>query len=52
MKKSQMSRGVPVGSKSEAERVSQLPGHKQDPYSNFSEKFIKAEFERDIGATF
>ena len=45
-------RGVSVGSKSEAKRVSQLPGQKQDPYSDFSEKFIKAELETDIRATF
>ena len=41
-----------MGSKSQAKRVSQLPGQEQDPYSDFSEKFIKAGLERDIRATF
>ena len=41
-----------MGSKSEAKQVNQLPGHKKDPYSDFSEKFIKAGLERDIRVTF
>ena len=41
-----------MDSKSEAKRVSLLPGQKRDPYSDFSEKFINADLERDIRATF
>ena len=47
-----LSRVIPVGSKSEAKWVSQLPGQKRDPYSDFSEKFSKAGLERNMRATF
>ena len=40
-----------MGSKNDAEWVSQLQGQKCDSWSDFSEEFMKAQMERDIRAT-